>query len=171
MAADEGNIRLRKWQDSDVKVLSLIANNPNVSKLMNDRFPYPYGEKDAAEFISGTGDSTEDLAITENDVPIGGIGIVPAGKGKAEVGYWLSEDSWNKGIMSYVLPLYIGTILSKYPDLELFASVFPGNHASVRVLLKSGFSFTGEEHRYISMRIGSVVKQIMMYRGERSGRN
>ena len=99
---------LRKWKHSDLENLVENANNYNVASTLRDAFPYPYTIEDGEEWIefAGNEDWGYNFAITINDEAVGGIGLI-IGKDierkSSEVGYWLGEDHWGKGIVSSAL--------------------------------------------------------------------
>lgn len=121
---------LRQWQPKDYTSLTQSANNPNISRMLRNRFPCPYTEKDAKEFISYAllqppPYNLLNLAIVsssvnvelENDRVIGGISIVPGSDihaRNAELGYWLAEDSWGTGIATRAVQVMLKNVLPEY---------------------------------------------------------
>ena len=80
------------------------ANNANVSRYLRDRFPYPYTMAHARGFLAGAvgeeGEPTK-FAIAVDDEAVGGIGLIPGAdieQFSAEIGYWLGEPFWGRGI-------------------------------------------------------------------------
>jgi hypothetical protein len=58
----------------------------------------------------------------------------------AEIGYWLGENYWNKGIMTTAVKEMTEYAFLNFPELhKLYAPVFDFNLASQRVLQKAGF--------------------------------
>ena len=45
------NFKLRPWQLSDIESLTKYANNINLTTFFTNRFPIPYTENDAKNFI------------------------------------------------------------------------------------------------------------------------
>ena len=96
---------LRRWRAKDIGSLVRHANNMNVSRYLRDRFPYPYTRKDARAFLAvATGAGTDDtkLAIDVDGEAVGGIGVIVGSdveRFSAEVGYWLGEPFWGRGIV------------------------------------------------------------------------
>ncbi len=139
---------LRKWKPSDLDDLVENANNYNVSSTMRDAFPHPYTVEDGKEWIAFAGNEEwgHNFAITIDNKAIGGIGLI-IGKDieqkSSEVGYWLGEDRWGKGIASSALK---GIVKFAFNDLKLervFAVSFENNIASRRVLEKNNFVLEG----------------------------
>lgn len=144
MKIEKGKYQIRPWKIEDVKSLAENANNINIWNNIRDRFPYPYTEEDGEEFINSTiqKDEPEDFAIIIDRKAVGGIGFVPqtdVERISAEIGYWLGEDYWGKGIMSSVVRDISDYIFNNTDIIRLFAPVFEFNHASMKVLEKSGF--------------------------------
>ena len=101
---------LRHWTMDDAASLARHADNPGVAAMMRDAFPSPYTLKDAQRFIRMATGPTQNLflAIVVEGEAVGGIGIHPLDDVKhrcAEIGYWLSESFWGKGIMTDAVPL------------------------------------------------------------------
>jgi [ribosomal protein S5]-alanine N-acetyltransferase len=139
---------LRQWRIDDARSLVKHANNFNVAKHLRDRFPHPYSLRDAQQFlqaISNVGPILN-LAIDVDGEACGGLGYVPGSdveRYSAEVGYWLGEARWGKGIVTEALTMFTGHAFADVGLLRLFALPFADNPASIRVLEKSGFSCEG----------------------------
>ncbi|MGE0569402.1 MAG: GNAT family N-acetyltransferase [Bacteroidia bacterium] len=136
---------LREWQDSDLPSLVKHANNPNIAKFMTDRFAYPYTEENGKAFIEMAKNKPKHLfAIEINNEAVGGIGIhllEDIMQKNAELGYWLSEDYWGKGIITEAIRQIIPIAFKENGIRRLFARPFGTNKASQRVLEKAGFKF------------------------------
>ena len=108
---------LRPWSLKDSVSLVNNANNPNISQFMRDGFPYPYNLEDAERFILMTTTVHPHifLAIDLSGSAVGGIGIHlldDVYRNTAEIGYWLSEDFWGRGIVTdAIISLSSGYIL------------------------------------------------------------
>ena len=99
--------RIRKWELSDAKDLAAALSNKKVQDNLRDGLPYPYTEQDGKEFISAMLSADENetfaFAITVNNMVIGSIGIFRQGnihRQTAELGYYIAEEYWGKGIMT-----------------------------------------------------------------------
>lgn len=135
---------LRPWQSADLDSLVHNANNWEVAKNLSDRFPYPYTEEAGKAFIEQVNQTQppRHLAIVVSDKAVGGIGVYPQEgihRRNAELGYWLGEAFWGKGIISKAIPQIIDYVFSNFELDRVFARVFDTNIASQKVLLKSGF--------------------------------
>lgn len=135
---------LRHWKASDLDSLCKYANNINISIFMTDTFPHPYESATGKAFIEfATKDNPIHIfAIDINGEAVGGIGIHPQAdiqQKNAELGYWLAEPFWGKGIMSNAILQMIEFGFNTYPITRIFARPFGNNIASQKVLEKTGF--------------------------------
>src|SRR5881397_113257 len=99
---------LRPFRDGDQADIVRQANNPNVARHLRDRFPQPYTWKDAEEWIEHAAKQSPALnfAICVEGRVVGGIGLMPGTdihRVSAEVGYWLGEPFWGRGIAACAL--------------------------------------------------------------------
>jgi [ribosomal protein S5]-alanine N-acetyltransferase len=139
---------VRPWQHSDGASLVVHANNINVAKSLRDRFPHPYTRKDAGDFLAHAAASPDpsNLAIDVGGDAVGGIGYVPGQdveRFSAEIGYWLGESFWGRGIATEALELVTAYAFEQLNMLRLFALPFADNAASIRVLEKAGYRSEG----------------------------
>ena len=67
----------------------------------------------------------------------------------AELGYWLSEDHWGKGIMSQIIEKMCEYAFKEFNIIRLFAEVVDYNVGSCRVLEKCGFKLEGRMSKHI----------------------
>ena len=117
---------------------------------LRDGLPYPYTEQDAREYIctmlSADETSTFAYAITQNDRAIGSIGAFRQGNihwQTAELGYYLAEKYWGKGIMTEAIRQLCGIIFDTTDILRIYAEPFAYNTGSRRALEKAGFCYEG----------------------------
>jgi ribosomal-protein-alanine N-acetyltransferase len=136
---------LRRWRARDLASLVLHADNINVSRYLRDRFPYPYTRKDARAFLAmaaGSGGDDTRLAIDVDGEAVGGIGVIvgtDVERFSAEVGYWLGEPFWGRGIGTEALAMFSEDVFGRLNLLRLFAVASAANVASARVLDKAGY--------------------------------
>ena len=145
------NVQRRPYRISDIPRLAKYANNWNISKYLSDQFPFPYTEKDAEKFIKRTleQDPLHSFAIVVDDELVGGIGIHPKDdihRKNAELGYWVAEPFWGKGIMSRMIREMVEYGFKTFDIERIYAATFGDNKASQAVLLKNGFQ---EEAHFI----------------------
>ena len=137
---------LRNWKASDIESLVKNANNIKIAENLRDGFPFPYTHEDGNHFLSIAKENPNFMAIDVNNIAVGGIGLSPRDdieRISAEVGYWLGEDYWGKGIVSSALN---GIVEYGFNDLNLkriFATPIEQNTGSRRVLEKNGFVLEG----------------------------
>jgi len=167
----ETTVKLRSWAQSDLASLVKYANNLNVAKNMTDKFPHPYTEQDAKEFIEyATADYPIHIfAIDLDGEAIGGIGIHPQSdihRRNAELGYWLSEPFWGQGIMSSLIPQVVEFAFSTYDIDRVFARPFGTNTASQKVLEKNGFRLEGRFEKVLEKNGAKLDELIYSVRRE-----
>jgi len=138
------NISLRPLLLSDSKSIAYHANNKLIWINLRDRFPFPYSEKDAITFIemvSGKNPVTE-FAIDLDGIAIGVAGIIlkdDVYRLNGEIGYWIGQDYWGKGIGTKVVAELTKICFEDFNLFRVYAEVFESNQASARVLEKNGF--------------------------------
>ena len=136
---------LRPWHSADAEPLAKYANNANIARNLRDRFPHPYTLRDAKAFIQSCAAVRPHLsfAIVVDQEAVGGIGISPGSdveRFSAEIGYWLAEPFWGRGIAAEALELMAAYAFSTCRLLRLFALPFAENRQSTRVLEKAGYT-------------------------------
>lgn len=146
-------LKLRPWCEEDKQELQRIANNSNVTKYLRERFPHPYTKNDAERWVSLNimGLHETHFCIEYNGKPAGGIGIDIQNdihKYTAELGYWLGEEYWNKGIITQCIKAATPFFMEKFQLKRIYATAFVGNSASVRTLEKAGYTFEGVMKKY-----------------------
>ncbi|MEP6926328.1 MAG: GNAT family protein [Ginsengibacter sp.] len=136
---------LRPFQITDKKALAKYANNEKIGKNLRDRFPYPYTEEDAEWFINFVLENNVPLRnfiIEINNEAVGTIEFRPGEdvyRLNAEIGYWLGEEYWGKGIMTAVIKETVKYIFENSDINRVFALPFSTSIASARALEKAGF--------------------------------
>jgi [ribosomal protein S5]-alanine N-acetyltransferase len=157
------SVRSWEWRDRDAIVRH--ANNRNVWINLRDRFPHPYTVNDARrwlEMVVGQKQATN-FAIDVAGEAVGGIGFTvqyDVARRSAEVGYWLGEDFWGRGIATEALIAVTDHAFSNYDVCRLYAHVFDWNRASARVLEKAGYEFEGRMKKSVT-KDGQTIDQLM----------
>jgi RimJ/RimL family protein N-acetyltransferase len=133
---------------ADAESLVRHADNSNVARHLRDRFPHPYTRAHAAAFLADClrTEPPSSLAIDVDGEAVGGIGYVrgtDVERYSAEVGYWLGEAHWNRGIVTEALRLLTTHLFAEVRLLRLFALPLAGNDGSIRVLEKAGYEREG----------------------------
>lgn len=162
----EKDLRLRPLRDSDATVLARLANNKKIWDNLRDFFPHPYEEKDALFFIHLTKKEKPllNFGIEFQGQLCGVIGLTPQPDiycKSAEIGYWLGEAYWNKGIATTAVKWITEYGLHTLKFIRIHTGIFEYNPGSMRVLEKNGYQKDGifkkavfkngkiwDEHRY-----------------------
>ena len=135
---------VRRWRMSDAESLVRHADNIRVAEQLRDRFPHPYTRRDALDFLkySTSPADPSNLAIDVDGEAVGGVGYVGGAdveRYSAEIGYWLGEAHWGRGIVTEALTLVTDYVFDAMNMLRLYALPFADNARSVRVLEKAGY--------------------------------
>lgn len=139
-----GEFCIRSYEYSDLEALVKYANNPNISKLLRDKFPFPYTKTDAESWLihACNQEIETNFAIANEKELIGAIGInlqEDVNRFSAEIGYWIGEPFWGKGITTKALKIFSDFAFRNFRLNRIYANVFEGNVASEKVLLKAGY--------------------------------
>ncbi len=144
------NCILRKWRLSDAKDLAAALNNEKILNNLRDGLPFPYTEQDARDYIVAMLSSEENssfaYAITIEGRAVGSIGAFRQGnihRQTAELGYYLAEEYWGRGIVTEAIRQLCGIVFDTTDILRIYAEPFAYNTGSRRALEKAGFTFEG----------------------------
>lgn len=147
-AVNCGVCQLRPLASSDLATLAMHANNPRVAAHLRDRFPFPYRLADARQFLDYA-DACEDecvAAIVVQSAAVGIIGVqfhTDIERCSAELGYWLGEAMWGRGLATAAVRQFTAWAMPRFALTRVYAEVFAENPASGRVLEKCGFQRIG----------------------------
>jgi [ribosomal protein S5]-alanine N-acetyltransferase len=135
---------LREWRRGDEPSLVRHANNRNVWINLRDIFPQPYTQADARSWIrlATTHGLNLVFAIDVDQFAVGAIGVRlgdDVHRHSAEIGYWLGEEYWNRGIVTEAVIAVTEYAFNTLAMTRLHAEVFQWNTASMRVLEKAGY--------------------------------
>ena len=126
-------IELRDFNDSDTESIAIYANNLNVSRYMTSRMPYPYTKDDAIWWVEiGSKEQGLNYAIDFEGKCIGVVGVRFGDleqQFSAEIGYWVAEDYWGKGLGTEAVEKMTDYIFSETNTVRLSALVFSPNTA------------------------------------------
>ncbi len=139
---------IRDWQADDALSIVTYANNKKVSKNLRDVFPFPYSMNDAEDFLLNIAQQQTKtvFAIATSSEAIGSIGLTlgqDVHRFTAELGYWLAEPFWNKGIVTKAVNKFTEFAFKKFKLHRIFASPYACNTPSIKVLEKAGFEREG----------------------------
>ncbi len=163
-------IKIRLLEQSDASQLAILANNKNVWDNLRDYIPHPYSEDDAVFFINLTKkqDPSQSFGITYNGELCGVISLIvqqDVYKKSGEIGYWIGEPYWGKGIASRAVGLITEYGFLNLNLIRIYTGVYEYNTASMKVLEKNGYIKEGifqkavikndqviDEHRYCKLK-------------------
>lgn len=164
--------KIREWALSDASDLSAALSNKKIQDNLRDGLPYPYTEQDGKDYISAMLSANENntfaFAITIDDKVIGSIGVFRQEnihRLSTELGYYIAEEYWGKGIMTEAVKQICGYVFDKSDIVRIYAEPFAYNFASCRVLEKSGFQYEGtlrknaiKNNKLVDMKMYSLLK-------------
>lgn len=140
------NCRIKKWELPDAKDLAIALSNKKIQDIFRDGLPYSYTEKDGADYISAMLSADESdtfaFAVMVDDKVVGSIGAFRQGnihKRTTELGYYVVEEYWGKGIMTKAVKQICEYVFDKSDIIRIYAEPFAYNIASCRVLEKIRF--------------------------------
>lgn len=142
--------QIRQWKLSDAADLAFALNNEKILNNLRDGLPYPYTQKDAEDYIrytlSSDPNGTFAYAIEVDGKAVGSIGAFRQGNihfRTAELGYYLAEEYWGKGVMTQAVTQLCAKLFAETDILRIFAEPFASNIGSRRVLEKADFQLEG----------------------------
>lgn len=159
---------LEKWNEGHIDSLAKYANNENLAWKLRNSFPYPYTAENAREFI-GKCEKKEGKEQISRAIVIDGeaVGCITMKFGQdvfcrsAEIGYWLGEPFWKKGIMTQAVIQLCEEAYMKYKLFRIQAEPAATNIASRKVLEKAGFEL--EAIRRKSLYMNGCIQDSYLY--------
>jgi ribosomal-protein-alanine N-acetyltransferase len=176
MHLDLGLCVIRLWREEDVASLARHANSRSVWQNLRDDFPHPYTEIHAARFLARAAmvDPPRNFAIVVGGEAVGGIGYHlhdDVQRSGAELGYWLNESYWGRGIATAAVRAVTAFAFGAHTTLHrIYAVSFAWNAASARVLEKSGYTLESTIRR-CAIKDGRAVDQRLYAIVRDEGRN
>ena len=160
-------IILRPWSKSDASQLALIANNKKIADNVRDGLPFPYSLKDARNWLK--------IILPENNPPkffaievdkqlVGSIGIISKTdiyRKNFEIGFFLSENFWGKGIITRAIKAASSYAFSEFDIVRIYAETFSDNIGSQKALEKAGFRLEATLKRSIIK--NEIIKDSCIY--------
>lgn len=145
---------IRQWKNEDLQELVSQANNINVWNNLRNYFPHPYTEEHGKAWLEKVVDALPaiNMAIEADGKLAGGIGLILNGDvyiKSAEIGYWLGEQYWGKGIATEAVRQMTEYAFYYFDLVRLYAEVFETNKASMRVLEKNGYYLEGVRRKAV----------------------
>ena len=143
-------ITLVPWEERFIPQVAKYANNPHIAANLRDVFPWPYTEADADWFVRDCmaldGQGVLFRAIDLDGQAVGSISVTVGSdvyRRSGELGYWLAEPFWGRGIMTEAVGRICREAFSAFDLVRIFAEPYAANIASRRVLEKAGFRQEG----------------------------
>lgn len=164
---------IRPWRMDDAEDLAKALSNRNIQENLRDGLPYPYTPADAGDYITSMAAAPPETAytwaISIEGVAVGSIGVFRKEnihRQTGELGYYLAQEHWGKGIMTKAVQEVCSDLFQRTDLLRIFAEPFAYNKGSCRVLEKAGFTFEGvlrqnavKNGTIIDMKLYSILKQ------------
>lgn len=165
MLIDLGDLKVRSWRKSDLDALVRYANNPNIAANLRDQFPYPYTRFKGASYLVEVRAAPVEtsFAVEYGDEAIGGVGFklgTDIARLSAEMGYWLGEAYWGRGLTTRVVLATSDWAFEHYKLNRIFAMAFSHNVGSMRVLEKADFAREGTLRRS-AVKNGVILDQVL----------
>lgn len=156
---------LRSPALGDAESIARHVGNRAVSINLRDRVPHPYALEDAVRWIdSSQGQNPVTSFIIDIDgAAVGGIGFTlgtDIERISAELGYWLGEDYWGRGIATAAVRRICEYGFGALDLVRIFALPMAHNASSQRVLEKAGFVREGVL-RNACIKDGKILDEIM----------
>lgn len=156
---------VRRWALSDHDALLANANNPEIAANLRDRFPSPYTAADAEGYLAraSAGPQPTGLAIEVDGEAAGGIALMmhdDVERTSAELGYWLGQRYWGRGVMTEAVRAVTDWGFQTFPLTRIYAMPFATSLGSIRVLEKAGYVCEGRLRRSV-IKLGQVLDQFM----------
>lgn len=167
------NCKIRRWQMNDAKGMAAILSNKKITDNLRDGIPYPYTQENAKEYLDSilSADMNRDFsfAVIYDDKLAGSIRIYRQENvhyRTAELGYYLDEKLWGKGIMTCAVKQAVEYVFDNTDIVRIFSDVYDYNTASCRVLEKCGFECEGvlrcgavKNGRMVDLKIYSIINE------------
>jgi RimJ/RimL family protein N-acetyltransferase len=155
---------VRSWRMGDADALARHGNNEKIWLNLRDAFPHPYTPHDAREFIKSLRNRAPEttFAIAVNGEAAGSIGFVlrqDVERVSAEIGYWLAEPFWGRGMATEALIAMTDYAIATHNLTRLYALPFASNAASRRVLEKAGYTLEARLRRS-AIKNGAITDQL-----------
>lgn len=156
---------LRDWRMEDAPSIVRYGNNRKIWLNLRDGFPNPYILQDAEAYIQRVTETEPRnvFAIATASEAIGSIGLSLGGdvhRFTAEMGYWLAEPFWGRGIMTNAVKRVVSYAIQELKLHRIYAEPYATNPASARVLEKAGFSLEGTLRSSV-FKNGKVLDQFL----------
>ena len=140
---------LRPLRDDDAMQIVSALDDFNICRNLA-RVPYPYHRDDALDFLSfvaGRDQRSHFSAICKRQTPDRLIGIISYewsdSRQNAELGYWLSQPHWGKGLMTEAATAMVKHAFTVNAHETMVACYHDDNPVSGQILHRLGFGRIG----------------------------
>lgn len=165
---------IRKWRIRDAEELANALSNKKVQDNLRDGIPFPYTTRDGEEYIKSILSSDENntfaFAVVVDGKVIGSIGAFRQTNihaQTAELGYYIAEKYWGRGIMTDAVKQLCDYVFLNSDIIRIYAEPFAYNIGSCRVLEKAGFQYEGtlrknavKNGKVLDMRMYSLIRDL-----------
>ena len=156
---------VRSYREADADSIAPLANNREIWINLRDAFPHPYTLDHARAFIRDAIEALPQtrMAIVVDGAAVGGIGFTlhpDVERVSAEIGYWLGEPFWGRGIVTDAVKAVTAHAIRTHHLTRVFALPYEWNHASCRVLEKAGYVREARMRRS-AIKDGRVIDQML----------
>jgi RimJ/RimL family protein N-acetyltransferase len=156
---------VRPFLAQDAESVARQANNRKIWLNLRDLFPHPYAVTDAEAYIAAVANQlpVTSFAIVVAGDAVGGVSLKLGSdieRRSAEIGYWLGEEYWGRGIVSAAVGAVTAYGFRELDLLRVFAVPFARNPASLRVLEHAGYQREGFMRRS-AIKDGEVLDQYL----------
>ena len=165
---------LRALVPADAPALVTHANDPAVARNLFDAFPQPYTLAAATAWAtheSHSGDFGWVWGVVASGEIVGCIGLRPERgwmRCNAEIGYWIGQAHWRRGIASDAVHQVTDWAFAALPEItRVFAPIFARNEGSQAVVRKCGYVREGALPQS-AIKDGVVIDRVLWatYRAE-----
>jgi RimJ/RimL family protein N-acetyltransferase len=138
------NVKLRGFKIEDANRITELCNNKKIWDNVKDIFPHPYKLSDAIGFIEHCNNKEiqSTFIIEYNNEIVGTIGLIIQSdiyRLSAELGYWIGEPFWGKGIATRAVNIISDYGFNELGLIRIYSGVFEYNITSMKVLEKAGY--------------------------------
>ena len=156
---------IRPWRKGDEQSLVHHANNRKIWRNLRDAFPHAYTLENAEWWIgiAGSANPMTSFAIEVDGAAVGGVGVIlkdDVFRRSAEIGYWLGEEFWGRGIVSEALRAMTDYAFDTWDLCRISAGVFEWNPASMRVLEKAGYELEARSRNAVT-KDGETIDELI----------
>jgi len=157
---------LRPFRKGDETSLTGNISNRKIARNTL-AIPYPYTLKAAGFWVRYNRALAKKrkrpqfhFAIDIGGEVAGGMGLSHVNGHSAEIGYWLGENYWGRGIATGAVKLLTKYAFTGLGLRRVYAYVFSFNKASARVLEKAGYKFEGKLQKAV-LKNGKPIDELV----------